>query len=140
MSRRSTLAAGALCLALPAVAVADDIGLPLPLYCSGGEPFWGLTIKDAKTATFTWDNEPVNWKLRSINRAAGRITTWRVDFEGSNRHAIIFDEGQQSCSDTDGDRPLAYGIFVEDGEGLLRVAAILSAAANSASSRSVRQA
>jgi uncharacterized membrane protein len=105
---------------MPIAAVADEMGLPIPLYCSGGEPFWGLTIDSAKTATFTWDNLPTKWKVRSMSRAAGRITTWRVDFEGSSRRALIFDEGQQACSDSDGDRPLAYGILLEDGDGLLR--------------------
>jgi uncharacterized membrane protein len=120
MSRRLPIAAGALCLAMPFVAVADEMGLPIPLYCSGGEPFWGLTIDNAKSATFTWDNQPTTWKLRSVNRAALRITTWRVNFEGNNRQAFIFDEGQQACSDSDGDRPLAYGILLQDGDGLLR--------------------
>ena len=120
MSLRLPIAAGVLCLALPVVAVADEMGLPLPLYCSGGEPFWGLTINDAKTATFTWDNQPTTWKLRNINRAALRLTTWRVAFEGSNREAFIFDEGTHACSDTDGDRSLAYGLLLQDGDGLLR--------------------
>jgi uncharacterized membrane protein len=120
MARPLPIAAGVLCLAIPFAAVADEMSLPIPLYCAGGEPFWGLTIDDAKTATFTWDNQPTKWKVRSVNRAAGRITTWRVDFEGSNRQALIFDEGQQKCSDSDGDRPLAYGLLLEDGEGLLR--------------------
>ncbi|MBI1210820.1 MAG: hypothetical protein GC190_05110 [Alphaproteobacteria bacterium] len=99
---------------------ADVAGLPTPLVCAGGEPFWGLSIKDGRDAVYTWDNQPVPWTVRSISRAAGRITTWRVMFEGVNRQALIFDEGQQSCSDTDGDEPLAYGILLEDGEGLLR--------------------
>src|SRR5262249_1789867 len=117
----SASAALGLMIAAAGVAqAAEDSGLATPLYCSGGEPFWGLTIHDAKTATFTWDNEPSTWKLRSVSRAVGRITTWRVDFAGANRQALIFDEGQQSCSDSDGDRPLAYGILLENGGGLLR--------------------
>ena len=105
---------------VPAVAGEPVEGLALPLACSGGEPFWGLTIKDANNATFTWDNEPTAWKVKGVSRAMGRITTWRVTFEGKNRYAFIFDEGQQSCSDSDGDAPLAYGIILQDGEGLLR--------------------
>ena len=42
------------------------------------------------------------------------------DFNGRVRHALIFDEGQQGCSDNDGDEPLAYGLLLEDGDGLLR--------------------
>jgi hypothetical protein len=49
-----------------------------------------------------------------------RPTTWRVIFNGKVRHALIFDEGQQSCSDNDGEEPLAYGLLLEDGKGLLR--------------------
>ena len=120
MTHRLRLALGLSCAVIPAAALADDLGLKMPLYCSGGEPFWGLILNDAKNATFTWDNQPSPWKVRSMNRAAGRITTWRVDFEGRNRQALIFDEGTHACSDSDGDRPLAYGILLEDGDGLLR--------------------
>lgn len=118
-------ATSALLGATPAFAaepLADETmsGLTVPLYCSGGEPFWGLTILDAKTAKFTWDNQPTTWKIRSVGHAMQRPTTWRVMFEGKNREAMIFDEGQQSCSDTDGDQPLAYGLLLENGDSLLR--------------------
>lgn len=99
---------------------AEASGLQLPLSCSGGEPFWGLSINDSRHAVFTWDNQPTPWKIRSVRNAMGRPTTWRVRFEGTNREAFIFDEGQHACSDSDGDEPLAYGIILQDGEGLLR--------------------
>jgi hypothetical protein len=50
MSARLPIAVGVLCLAMPIAAVADEMGLPIPLYCSGGEPFWGLTIGRSPTA------------------------------------------------------------------------------------------
>ena len=118
---RKIAAAFAATIGLSGVATADDVmGLQLPLGCAGGEPFWGLTIKDGRQATYVWDNEPHPWKVKSIDRAAGRITTWRVTFEGKSRYAFIFDEGTHTCSDSDGDEPLAYGILLQDGEGLLR--------------------
>ena len=111
-----------LMLVVAAPAVADDAlsGLKLPMQCSGGEPFWGLTINDAKRATYTWDNRPTRWKVLGVGHAAQRPTTWRVTLAGKNRQAFIFDEGSQSCSDSDGDEPLAYDILLQDGRGLLR--------------------
>lgn len=110
-------------LALIAIAIAkgtQPAGLPLPLYCYGGEPFWSLTIRDAKTADFKSDLGEETWSVESIGNAMLRPTTWRVAFKGNERRAYIFDEGQQACSDSDGDRPLAYGLLLENGGGLLR--------------------
>jgi uncharacterized membrane protein len=112
------LLAGAALLAAPAAASEAD--LPLPLNCSGSEPFWSLTIRDAKTAHFNSDVEETDWRIARIGHASQRPTTWRVIFKGKLRHALIFDEGQQGCSDNDGDEPLAYGLLLEDGDGLLR--------------------
>jgi uncharacterized membrane protein len=120
MSLRMQSIAGLICLAIPTVAVAAVYDLKTPMNCAGGEPFWGLTINDTKSATYIWDNQPTPWKVRSIGHAAGRLTTWHVVFEGTNREAFIFDEGQQSCSDSDSDEPAAYGILLQNGEGLLR--------------------
>ena len=108
------------CTAGPAIAESEISGLQLPMYCSGGEPFWGLTINDAKHATYVWDNQPTKWKVIDVGHAAQRPTTWHVTFAGKNRQAFIFDEGQKSCSDSDGDEPLAYGILLQSGNGLLR--------------------
>lgn len=94
--------------------------LPLPLNCSGGEPFWSLTLHDARRASFKSDINDAKWIIERIDTAALRPSTWRVTFKGKNRAAFIFDEGTHSCSDSDGDRPLAYGLLLEDGEGLLR--------------------
>lgn len=102
-----------------AAAEPSPAGLPLPLYCYGGEPFWSLTIHDAKSATFKNDLEQSVWKIERVNNAAQRPTTWRVSFKGRQRHALIFDEGK-ACSDSDGERPLAYGLLLEDDAGLLR--------------------
>jgi uncharacterized membrane protein len=110
---------GALLVTTVGTAAADTAGLQLPLACAGGEPFWGLSIKDERHAIFTWDNQPSPLNVRSFNRAAGRITTWRVVFAG-NRQAFIFDEGTQGCSDSDSDLPFAYGILLQNGGGLLR--------------------
>ena len=101
-------------------AAASEAGLPLPLACFGSEPFWSLTIRNAKTAHFKSDVEESDWTIKSIGHASQRPTTWRVIFNGKLRHALIFDEGQQGCSDNDGDEPLAYGLLLEDGDGLLR--------------------
>jgi len=120
MSLRMLKVASLMCLAFPLVAAADAPDLAMPMYCSGSEPFWGLTIHDAKTATYVWDNQPMPWKVRSIGHASGRPSTWRVVFEGKNREAFIFDEGQQGCSDSDSDTPSAFGLLLQDGEGLLR--------------------
>lgn len=106
-------------LATPALAD-ESLGLTFPLGCAGGEPFWGLTIKDAKNATYVWDNQPTAWTVKSVDRAAGRITTWRVTFAGKTRYAFIFDEGTHVCSDSDSDEPSAYGILLQDGDGFLR--------------------
>jgi hypothetical protein len=77
-----------------------------------------LVIRDADWAAFTWDNSQTLWRVESVSTAMLRPATWRVTFKG-NRRAYIFDEGE-SCSDTDGDRSLAYGLLLEDGGGLLR--------------------
>src|SRR5262245_8230457 len=98
----------------------DTVGLPLPLYCYGGEPFWSLILHDAKRASFKSDIDSATWTIARVDTAALRPSTWRVTFKGKNRAAFIFDEGAHSCSDSDGDRPLAYGLLLEDGEGLLR--------------------
>ena len=118
--RHQAAAAGLFLVTAGSALAADVSGLPMPLACSGGEPFWGLSIKDGRHAVYTWDNQPVPWKVQSVSHAAGRPTTWRVTFEGKDRYAYIFDEGQQSCSDSDGDEPLAYGMLLQDGEGLFR--------------------
>ena len=108
-------------LTTPALAAdPGPAGLPLPLQCYGGEPFWSLTLRDAKTATFKSDVDDATWTIKTIGNAMLRPTTWRVVFAGTNRRAFIFDEGQHACSDSDGDRPFAYGVLVENGEGLLR--------------------
>jgi uncharacterized membrane protein len=107
-------------LGSPAVGETDLSGLRAPVKCFGGEPFWGLTIHDDKRATYTWDNEPKEWKVRDVTHAMLRPTTWRVRFEGTNRQALIFDEGQQSCSDSDSDEPSAYGLLLLDGDAFFR--------------------
>jgi len=108
------------CVAVPALADDEVSGLKVPMHCSGNEPAWALIISDAKTATYIWDNQPTKWKVRDVGHAMQRPTTWHVTFAGKNRQAFIFDEGQQSCSDNDGDDPLAYGILLQTGNGLLR--------------------
>jgi len=121
MTSKKLLTIALLPLAAPAVAApVDPAGLPLPLYCYGGEPFWSLTIRDTKTAEFKSDIEKTTWTIKSVGHAMLRPTTWRVIFNGEGRRALIFDEGQQACSDSDGERPRAYGLLLEDGEGFLR--------------------
>jgi uncharacterized membrane protein len=107
-------------LAAAAPSQPGPAGLPLPLNCYGGEPFWSLTLHDATRASFKSDIDDATWTIESIGNAMLRPTTWRVTFKGKNRAAFIFDEGQKACSDSDGDRPLAYGLLVEDGDGFLR--------------------
>lgn len=118
--RGQLIAAVVIAAAASSSLAADVSGLQVPLACSGGEPFWGLSIQDGRHAVFTWDNKSTNWRVLGVSHAAGRPTTWRVKFAGANQAAFIFDEGSHSCSDTDGDKPLAYGIILQDGEGLLR--------------------
>jgi uncharacterized membrane protein len=120
MDRLKVALALSLAALAPAAAQGIDMhGLPLPLYCSGSEPFWGLVIKDADWAAFTWDNAQTMWRVESVANAMMRPATWRVTFKGDGRRAYIFDEGE-SCSDTDTDESLAYGLLLEDGGGLLR--------------------
>ena len=103
----------------PANAATGPAGLPIPLNCSGSEPFWGLTIRDADVAAFTWDNQRTHWHIQSIGTAMMRPTTWRVTFKGEGRHALIFKEAS-GCSDADSDPPPEYSLLLEDGAGLLQ--------------------
>jgi uncharacterized membrane protein len=122
MNRLAKIASALILAALASASAAEEKdmhNLPLPLYCSGGEPFWGLTIRDKDWAAYVWDNSQTMWQVESVTIAMLRPATWRVTFKGTNRRAYIFDEGD-SCSDTDSDRILAYGLLLEDGGGLLR--------------------
>jgi uncharacterized membrane protein len=122
MTSRRVALFSALMLFVVAPAVAEDevAGLKVPMQCSGNEPAWALIITDAKHATYIWDNQPTPWKVVSVGHAAQRPTTWLVTFAGRKRQAFIFDEGQQSCSDNDGDNPLAYGLLLQDGNAVFR--------------------
>ena len=103
----------------PLQATTGPAGLPLPLACSGSEPFWGLTIRDESWAEYTWDNQKTLWHVESVGNAMMRPTTWRVVFKGRGRHALIFRE-TQGCSDTDSDKPPEYSLLLEDGDGFLQ--------------------
>lgn len=119
--RLNLLAAGMLALAAPAADAAIDVrGLPLPLHCSGSEPFWSFVIKDAKSATFKDDLGEAKWTLKAVGQAALRPSTWRITFNGNNRRAFVFDEGSKGCTDSDSDEAPPYALLLEDGEALLR--------------------
>lgn len=115
------LAIASIAIAAPAIgAEVDTRNLPLPLHCSGSEPFWSFIIKDAKTATLKSDLGQSKWKLKSVGQAALRPSTWRVTFHGNNRKAFIFDEGSKGCTDSDSDEAPPLALLLEDGDGLLR--------------------
>ena len=67
---RLILLAALVAVAVPAAASEAD--LPLPLSCFGGEPFWSLTIRNAKTAHFKSDVEESDWTIKSIGHASQR--------------------------------------------------------------------
>lgn len=78
-----------------------QIGFPAPMTCAGSEPFWTLDIPDGKRALFKDDLGRQIWRVVRIDNAMNRPQTWRVTFDGKERHALIFDEGG-SCSGSDG--------------------------------------
>lgn len=122
MRKLATLALITLAGLAPAGAQTDMQGLPVPLTCFGTEPFWGLTIRDSKTAAYNWDHQITHWHIERVDRAMMRPETWRIMFKGDRRHAIVFNESNGVCSDSDADEEDArgFGLILEDGDGFLR--------------------
>lgn len=109
----------ALWLAAAAAPVVDMKSLPTPLACFGGEPFWSLQIRDASHVQYKDDLGEATFRVARVDNAMMRPATWRVTFAGKPGRALIFDESP-SCSDSDGDEPLPYGLILELHGGFLR--------------------
>ncbi len=105
--------------AAAAPAAVDTKGLPAPLACFGGEPFWSLEILDTSRVNYKDDLGEARLRISRVDNAMMRPATWRVTFEGKNNRALIYDE-HPSCNDSDGDEPWPYGLMLELDGGLLR--------------------
>jgi uncharacterized membrane protein len=109
----------AIWLAAAVAPTLDMKGLPLPMACFGGEPFWSLEITDASTIHYKDDLGETKVRVARVDNAMLRPHTWRVTFERQAGRALIFDEHPR-CSDSDGDEPWPFGLVLELQSGLLR--------------------
>ncbi|MEM7668111.1 MAG: hypothetical protein AAF317_03040 [Pseudomonadota bacterium] len=92
-------------------AVADSGGMQ-PLLCGGAEPFWNVTVDDARAA-FSTPDEPdaIGYDIPLATRAEGRDWPLALTLIGSRETAILVID-RQTCSDTVSDRAYPYSALL----------------------------